>query len=136
MQTQEKHSLNERFGGAYNSGLVVDDFINRIMDDPRLNANLRVDEAHQRFSSQGFKYLFMEMVCWAAGGPQPYSGWSIRDLYYHLLVTDQEWRILLDDFQQTLTKFRVREQEADALKAIVESTQLDRVTSAQMCNNL
>jgi hemoglobin len=36
-----------------------------------------VDEAHHRVPPAGFKYLVTEMVCWAAGGPQKYSGKSI-----------------------------------------------------------
>jgi uncharacterized protein YcbX len=34
---------------------VVDDFIDQVMDDPRLNANPKVDEAHHRVSRAGFK---------------------------------------------------------------------------------
>jgi hypothetical protein len=45
---------------------VVDDFIDRIMSDPRLNANPRVDEAHHRVSPAGFQYHVTEMACWAA----------------------------------------------------------------------
>jgi hemoglobin len=77
MQSQEKLSLYERLGGVYAIAIVVDDFIDRIMADPRLNANPRVNEAHHRVSSQGFKYLVTEMVCWATGGPQKYSGRSM-----------------------------------------------------------
>lgn len=50
-------SLYERLGGIYNIATVVDDFIDRIMVDDRLNANPRVDEAHHRVSPAGFKYL-------------------------------------------------------------------------------
>jgi hemoglobin len=60
-------SLYERLGGVYAIAVVVDDFIDRIMVDPRLNANPRVDEAHHRVSAQGFKYYVTEQVCWAAG---------------------------------------------------------------------
>ncbi len=70
----ETQSLYERLGGVYAIAVVVDDFIDRIMVDPRLNANPRVDEAHHRVSAQGFKYYVTEQVCWAAGGPQTYSG--------------------------------------------------------------
>jgi hemoglobin len=49
-------SLYERLGGVYAIAAVVDDFIDRIMDNPRLNANPRVDEAHHRVSRAGFKY--------------------------------------------------------------------------------
>jgi len=41
----------------------MDDFIDRIMVDPRLNANPRVDEAHHRVPPAGFKYLVTETVC-------------------------------------------------------------------------
>jgi hypothetical protein len=37
--TSPKPSLYERLGGVYAIAAVVDDFIDRIMDDPRLNAN-------------------------------------------------------------------------------------------------
>ena len=46
-------SLFERLGGVYSIAAVVDDFIDRIMDDPRLNANPKVDEAHHRVSKAG-----------------------------------------------------------------------------------
>ena len=48
MQAEEARSLYERLGGAYSIAVVVDDFIDRIMSDSRLNANPRVDEAHHR----------------------------------------------------------------------------------------
>ncbi len=62
-------SLYDRLGGIYNIATVVDDFIDRIMVDPRLNANPRVEEAHHRLSPPGFKFLVTEMVGWATGGP-------------------------------------------------------------------
>jgi len=39
MQSAEKPSLYDRLGGVYSIATVVDDFIDRIMVDPRLNAN-------------------------------------------------------------------------------------------------
>jgi hypothetical protein len=53
----EKPSLYDRLGGVYNIATVIDDLIDRVMVDPRLNANPRVDEAHHRVSAAGFKYL-------------------------------------------------------------------------------
>jgi hypothetical protein len=41
-------TLYERLGGVYSIATVVEDLIDRIMVDPRLNANPRVDEAHHR----------------------------------------------------------------------------------------
>jgi hemoglobin len=132
MQSQEKLSLYERLGGVYSIAVVVDDFIDRIMADARLNANPLVDEAHHRVTPQGFKYLVTEMVCWATGGPQKYSGRSMSASHHHLLITGQEWQAFLDDFQQTLDKFNVPQQEQDELKVILRSTRADIVTEPQM----
>ena len=122
MQTHITPSLYDRLGGVYNIATVVDDLIERVMTDSRLNANPRVDEAHHRVSPAGFKYFVTEMVCWAAGGSQQYSGRSMGDSHRHLMITDEEWLAFMDDLQQTLNKFEVPQPEQDELKAIVEST--------------
>ncbi len=122
-------SLYERLGGVYAIAAVVDDFIDRIMDDPRLNANPHVDEAHHRVSRAGFKYLVTEQVCWATGGPQRYTGRSMLDSHAHLNITGTEWTAFLDDFQQTLTKFGVPLTEQRELFAIVDLTRCDIVKS-------
>lgn len=127
MSTQNPASLYERLGGVYNIATVVEDFIDRIMVDPRLNANPRVDEAHHRVSPAGFKYLVTEMVCWATGGPQTYTGRSMRDSHQDLMITADEWEAFLDDLQQTLDKFGVPQAEQAELKAIVDSTRADIV---------
>jgi hemoglobin len=130
MQPAEKLSLYDRLGGVYSIATVVDDFIDRIMVDPRLNANPQVDEAHHRVPPAGFKYLVTEMVCWAAGGPQKYTGKSMADSHANLKITAEEWEAFLDDFQQTLDKFAVPAEEQSELKAIVNSTRSDIVLAS------
>jgi hemoglobin len=120
-------SLYERLGGVYPIATVVDDFIDRIMSDPRLNANPLVDEAHHRVSKAGFKYLVTELVCQVTGGPQKYSGRTMLDSHRHLAITPDEWVAFVDDFRQTLEVFRVPEAESAELFAIVESTRADIV---------
>jgi hemoglobin len=122
MPPQVTPSLYDRLGGVYNISVVVDDFIDRVMGDPRLNANPRVDEAHHRVSPQGFKYYVTEMLCWAAGGPQTYSGRTMGDTHRHLMITDEEWVAFMEDLQQSLDRFEVPQPEQDEVKAIVEST--------------
>jgi hemoglobin len=120
-------SLYERLGGVYSIATVVDDFIDRIMVDPRLNANPRVDEAHHRVPPAGFKYLVTEIVRWASGGPQKYTGRSMKDSHRHLMIAAAEWEAFLDDLQQTLDKFAVPQDEQAEIKAIVASTRADIV---------
>jgi len=118
----DKPSLYDRLGGLYNIATVVDDLIDRVMADPRLNANPRVDEAHHRVSPAGFKYYVTELVCQTSGGPQQYSGRSMGDSHRHLMITDQEWDAFMDDLQRTFDKFEVPGREQGELKAIVEGT--------------
>lgn len=92
-----------------------------------MNANPLVDEAHHHVPPAGFKYLVTEMVCWATGGPQKYTGKSMVDSHAHLKITSKEWEAFLDDFQQTLDKFAVPSEEQGELKAIVNSTRSDLV---------
>src|SRR6266446_4530360 len=121
-ETSAQKSLYDRLGGVYAIAAVIDDFINRIMDNPLLNANPKVDEAHHRVSKAGFKYLVTEMVCWATGGPQKYTGKSMYDSHADLGITEGEWQAFMDDLRRTFDKFGVPMQEQKELVAIVEST--------------
>jgi len=127
MTTSNQPTLYGRLGGVYSIATVVDDFIDRVMSDPRLNANPRVDEAHHRVSPAGFKYYVTEMVCGATGGPQKYTGRTMKDSHQELMITADEWQAFLDDFQQTMDKFGVPHIEQEELKAIVDSTRADIV---------
>lgn len=127
MAADATSALYDRLGGVYSIATVVDDFIDRIMVDPRLNANPRVDEAHHRVAPAGFKYLVTEMVCWAAGGPQNYTGRSMKESHQEMLITAGEWEAFIDDLRQTLDKFRVPTAEQAELQTIVASTRADIV---------
>jgi hemoglobin len=124
--TQPK-SLYERLGGVYAIASVVDDFIDRIMVDPRLNSNPLVDEAHHRVSPAGFKYLVTEMSCWATGGPQQYSGRSMHESHAHLKITGEEWVAFMEDLDDTFDKFQVPQPERDEFITIIASTKPDIV---------
>ena len=96
-------TLYERLGGVYSIATVVEDLIDRIMVDPRLNANPRVDEAHHRVPPAGFKYLVTEMVCWAAGGPQKYTRRSMYESHKDMKIIGGEWDAFMDDFSRRWT---------------------------------
>ena len=132
MELEGKPSLYERLGGIYSIATVMEDLVDRIMVDPRLNANPLVDEAHHRVPPAGFKYLVTEMVCWATGGPQKYTGKSMADSHAHLKITSLEWEAFLDDFEQTLDKFKVPVKEQAELKTIVNSTRSDIVVDSAL----
>src|SRR5258708_16438057 len=102
MATQDSPNLYERLGGVYSIATVVDDLIDRVMADERLNANPLVDEAHHKVPPAGFKYLVTEMLCWAAGGPQKYSGKEMESSHRHLRITPGERAAFMENVAQTL----------------------------------
>ena len=128
MSSAATPSLYERLGGVYSIAAVVDDLVNRVMVDARLNANPLVDEAHHKVPPAGFKYLVTELVCSATGGPQTYTGRSMEDSHAHLKITAREWDAFIDDVRQTFDKFGVPAAEQAELMAIVNSTRPDIVT--------
>jgi hemoglobin len=73
-------------------------------------------------SPAGFKYLVTEMVCWAAGGPQQYSGRPMGDSHRHLNIAEDEWDAFMDDLHQAHATFSVPDQEEQDLTDIVRST--------------
>lgn len=115
-------SLYERLGGIYAIAAVADRLIDRIMDDPRLNKNPLVDEAHHRVSKAGFKYLVTELMGYATGGPQRYTGRAMGDSHRHLNITADEWDAFMDDVRATLDEFKVPPAEQAEVQAIVNST--------------
>ena len=49
------------------------------------------------------------------------------ETHQHLKITGTEWQAFLEDFQQSLDKFAVFQEEQEELKAIVDSTRADIV---------
>jgi hemoglobin len=129
VRAQTQRSLYERLGGAYWIAILVDDFIDRIMADPRFDANPRLREANERVSKPSLKYLMTEMTCWATGGPQTYTGRSMAESHRNLMITEGEWDSFMDDFQQTLDRCEVRKPEQQELIAILEGSKAAIVAS-------
>ena len=117
-----KPSLYDHRGGTHNIATVVDDFVDRIMVDSRLNANPFVDEAHHRVPPAGFKYLVTEMLCWAAGGPQVYTSRDMAASHPHLKITAGDWLAFMEDLGETLDKFSMPPNEPAEIGELVEST--------------
>jgi len=69
------------------------------------------------------------MACWATGGPQTHTGRSMADAHRHLNITHKQWEAFMDDFRQTLDRFRVLIVDQAELKAIVGCTYGDIVVA-------
>jgi len=120
VRTHENPTLYERLGGAWKIAILVDDFIDRLLADPRFDANPRLKEASLHVSKAGLKYLVTELTCWATGGPQTYTGRSMTESHRHLMIGDDDWSSFMDDFQRSMDACKLRRPEQQELLAILE----------------
>lgn len=127
---QAEKTLYERLGGVYAIATVVDDFIERLLVNDVLNANPKIREARDTVPKAGIKYRVTSMVSEATGGPQKYTGRTMKESHKHLNITEREWQAMLTDFKKTLDKFKVPEREQKELFAIVATTKSDIVTAS------
>ncbi len=128
-------TLYERLGGVYSIATVVDDFIERLLVNDILNANPAIKEARERVPKAGLKYQVTALVCQATGGPEKYTGRSMKESHKHLNITEKEWTAMAADFKSTLDKFNVPQKEQDELFAIVGTTKGDIVVGSAAQGN-
>src|SRR3990172_146033 len=128
---KQKQSLYQRLGGVYNIAPVVDEFLEVLYVDDVLNANPQIREARDRVPKAYLKYHVTSLVAQASGGPEKYTGRSMKESHRHLDITEKEWQAMRSDFKKVLDNFKVPEQEQKELFAIVESTKGDIVTTAE-----
>jgi hemoglobin len=122
-------TLFDRLGGTYAIATVVDDFIEALLVDDILNANPAIKEARARVPKAGLKFHVTSMVCQATGGPQKYTGRTMRDAHAHLRITEKEWDEMVKVFVRVLDKYKVPKAEQGELLQIVETTKGDIVVA-------
>lgn len=124
----EKKSLYSRLGGVYAISAVVDRFIEKLLVNDTLNANVAINEARARVPKAGLKFQVTALVCQVTGGPQTYAGRSMKEAHQHLAITEREWDAMVKDFVAVMDEFKVPKEEQSELLAIVGTTKGDIVT--------
>lgn len=128
----KEKSLYERLGGVYPVATVVDSFIEKLLVNDVLNANPAIKEARDRVPKAGLKFRVTALVCQVTGGPEVYTGRSMKDSHSHLNISEKEWDAMITDFKKTLDEFMVPAKEQNELISIVESTKKDIVVNTTM----
>ena len=123
-EQQEEKSLYERLGGVYSIATVVDDFIERLLENDILNANPAIKEARDRVPKAGLKYRVTELVCQATGGPEKYNGRTMKESHKDMNITEKEWDAMAADFKKTLDKFESRKRNKRTLSLLLKAPNL------------
>ena len=118
-------SLYERVGGINNIAVLIDDVIERSYVDEVFRANPNIEEAHKRYPKAAYKFNATALACMVMGGPQKYTGRSMKDAHQHLLVNEKEWNELKVIFRDSMNSFKVPQKEQNEIIGIIESTKGD-----------
>lgn len=126
---KKQEALYNRLGGLAPISVVVNDFIDVLVNDAVLNANPAIDAARKHVPAPYLKYQVTAMVCQVTDGPCVYKGRGMKEAHAHLNITEKEWDRMVTIFKEILTKHQVPTKEAQELVALVGSTKADIVVA-------
>jgi hemoglobin len=116
-QPAAQDSLYKRLGGYDALAAVTDDFIGRLVTDPKLG---RFFIGFSTDSKARIRQHIVDFLCVATGGPCKYTGRDMETAHTGLGITEEDWTITVKALGDTLNKFKVpaREQQ-EVVNAIV-----------------
>ena len=120
--TMHNASLYSRLGGKPAIRLVVEDFVQNVAEDRRIN---------QFFATTNIprlKRLLVEQICQASGGPCRYSGRSMKAAHRGLGIRNVDFNALVQDLGKSLNKYNVPVREQRELTAILVPLKPDIVS--------
>jgi len=123
-QTAAKPSLYKRLGGYDAIAAVTDEFIGRLLSDPKFAKFF----AGASSDSKGkIRQHVVEQLCNATGGPCVYTGRTMKQSHAGLGITEDEWNASVQHLVASLDKFKVPEAEKAELLTIAGTLKADIV---------
>jgi hemoglobin len=131
-----KASLYERLGGEKGVNAIVEDWVPRMLADPRVNFErkgikqggvLGVGGKEEDFkpTPQKLTHLkkhFAQFIALSSGGPSAYDGYDMKSVHADMAITNAEFDAAIGDLKATLDHLRVGTEEQKELLSIMEST--------------
>jgi hemoglobin len=114
------NSLYERLGGATGIAALVDDIVEAHMNNPLIKARF-LPYRDDRDTLAKVKHHTCNFFGAGSGGPEQYSGRSMRDTHRGMNISEQEYMAVVDDILDTLDKHKIDDQTRKDVLAIVYS---------------
>jgi hemoglobin len=136
-ETPVKKTLYERLGGAEGVQEIVEDFVPRVLADPRVNwerkgitrggmnplkrrQSVTWDPSEQNVAR--LKKHLAQFLSLSTGGPPTYEGRDMREVHAGLHITNAEFDASIGDLKATLDSLGIPTEEQKELLSIVETT--------------
>lgn len=136
-----KKPLYDRIGGHDGIEAIVEDFVTRVMADPRVNFERKgvkqggislsrgksVEWTPNADNVKKLRFHISEFLALATGGPSQYHGREMKEVHTGMHITNAEFDATVGDLKATLDKMKVGNQEQKELLSIIESTRVQVV---------
>jgi hemoglobin len=113
-KTTQTKSLYDRLGGKKAIIAVVNQFVDNVGHDDRINKYFAKTVADPKRLDK-FKKNLVDQICEASGGPCKYKGKNMKDAHMGMGITDGDFNALVEDLVAALNKFNVGDTEKNQL---------------------
>ncbi|HVO31515.1 MAG TPA: group 1 truncated hemoglobin, partial [bacterium] len=107
----KEKSLYERLGGLPAISVVVDEFLNKLMQDPVITGNAKVADIAGKVPAAYIKFQITTQVCMVTGGPCKYTGKGMKEAHKDMGITEKEWDAMAADMKSVLDAHNVPAKE-------------------------
>jgi hemoglobin len=136
VKADQQKSLFDRLGGETQIKAIVDDFVPRVLADPRVNWERKgvklggfgihrgqsMEWQANDYNVQQLKKHLVQFMSLSTGGPSVYDGRDMKDAHANRHITNPEFDAAVGDLKASLDKLQVPNKEQKELLSIVEST--------------
>jgi hemoglobin len=126
-QATAKKSLYDRIGGGPALSKVVDEFVAKAAANPKVNFTRNGQWTASDAAVKTLKVHLVNFLGSAFGGPQKYTGRSMKEAHKGLAITQGEFDALAADLKAVLEANKVPSQEISEIMKIAASTAPDIV---------
>ena len=117
----QKPSLYERLGGEPGLRKIVNDILDRNLNNPLIGHHF------QNTDMERLKQLVFEFFSMGTGGPHKYTGRDMRSAHAALNISEQDFLIGNDDVMRALEDNGIAEADRNEVIAILNSMKQDVV---------
>ena len=113
-----KKSLYDRLGGKPAITAVVDEFVNIVAADGRINGFFKKTASNPKVLAS-FKGKLVDQICQGTGGPCKYKGKDMKSAHKGMGISGADFGALVEDLIAALNKFNVPEAEKNELLGVL-----------------
>src|SRR6185437_7840210 len=117
-----KNTLWERLGGEKGVSKIVDDFVNAVVADPKVDFFRHGKIKPEADEIAKMKREMVEQVSQASGGPLKYTGPDMKKIHKDMGITGPQFDATIGHLKKALQKNKVADKDTATILAAINST--------------